>query len=186
MDSEYNKEIQKYAKKDVVIALCAVAFFVILPAINMTVFPFFHIILPFNWEALPNNANLILGWPLNKVLVSIVPVIIIILITKRGFSSIGIHKTHLLPALRLGLLFSLIPLFFGILSRVLFAGKFIGFGLFMVFFVRIFMMAAAEDVLFVGFLQTRLSGYFKSDKVALCLGAALFSLPLFLNQRQKY
>ena len=174
MESENNCEFQSYAKRDVLIALFAVFFFIVVSAIFHAFHPIIPRILPINWSALLNYARF-LYWPVEKVFLSVVPVIIIILTTKQGFASIGIHRVRLLSALRLGFMFSLIPLFFGILPRVLFGGEFVGFQFFMVRLVAIFLLAASEDILFVGFLQTRLSGYFKSDKVALCLGAALFS-----------
>ena len=175
MKSEYNLEVQRHAKRDALIALFAVLFFIVVSSIFVAFGPIIPRISPINWSDLLDNARL-WYWPIEKVLISIVPVIIVILAAKQRFASIGLHKTHLLPALRLGFMFSLIPLFFGILPRILYGAEFIGLGLFMIWFARIFFMAAAEDILFVGFLQTRLSGYFKSDKAALCLGAALFSL----------
>ena len=40
----------------------------------------------------------------------------------------------------------------------------------------IFIMAAHEDIVFVGFIQTRLYGLFKSDRQAINIGAAMFAL----------
>jgi membrane protease YdiL (CAAX protease family) len=42
--------------------------------------------------------------------------------------------------------------------------------------VTTFFFAAHEDVIFVGFIQTRLYGFFKTDKVAITVGALLFAL----------
>jgi membrane protease YdiL (CAAX protease family) len=40
----------------------------------------------------------------------------------------------------------------------------------------IIVFAASEDILFVGFIQTRLSGFFKSDKTAIYIGSAMFAI----------
>jgi len=41
--------------------------------------------------------------------------------------------------------------------------------------VSTFFFAAHEDVIFVGFIQTRLYGFFKTDKAAISVGALLFA-----------
>jgi len=173
MEAKYKQEVQKYGKKDAIIALCAVLLMIVAATLIVSAGSILAI-LPIGLGALPFYVQL-MAWPVEKIVISIAPVIIIILVMKQGFASIGIHTKNLWRAVRLGLMFSLIPMFFGILPRILYGGEFIGFGLFMVWLVRVFMMAAAEDVLFVGFLQTRLNGLFKSDKVAISIGAALFS-----------
>jgi len=171
MDSSYKQEVKKYGKKDVIIAVCAVLFFVAIVEMYEAIL---HIA-PIELETMPLLVRR-LEWPVMKSVFSIVPIVIILSVTKQGFVSIGIHKENLRRAVRLGVMLSLIPIFWGISPMVLYGGTFDGFGLFTVLLIRTFMMAAAEDVLFVGFLQTRFSGFFKSDKLALCLGAALFSL----------
>jgi len=171
MDSSYKQEVKRYGKKDAIIAVCAVLFFVAIVEIYEAIL----YITPIELEALPYIVRR-LEWPIMKSVFSIVPIVIILSVTKQGLVSIGIHKENLWRGVRLGIMLSLIPILWGILPMALYGGIFGGFGLFTVLLIRTFMMAAAEDVLFVGFLQTRLSGFFKSGKLALCLGAALFSL----------
>ena len=162
----------KYGKKDAIIAICVVLFIIIplgTPWVGDNLRPI-QAILQFDWGGFSYWA-----WPIEKVLITIVPVIIIILARKQGFVSIGIHKENLLPAMGLGLMFSLIPMFWGLLPIVLYGGGFGGFGLFITLLATTFIMAVAEDIVFVGFLQTRLYGLFKSNMVAISVGAALFS-----------
>jgi len=170
MDSSYNQEVKKYGKKDAIIAVCAVLFFVT----SMELYEPILTILQIDWETVPTFVRR-LEWPVIKTAFTVLPVVIIVSIMKQGFVSIGVHKENLWYAVRLGIMLSLIPMFWGILPIVLYGGEFVGLGLFTLLLVRTFLMAFAEDVLFVGFMQTRLSGFFKSDKVALCIGAALFS-----------
>lgn len=104
-------------------------------------------------------------------------VLAIIRSQKQGISSIGLHKEKIWRAVRLGLVVSLIPVLF----TVILPGIYGGFheqlvGVFLVNFVTAFFFAAHEDVVFVGFIQTRLYGFFKTDKVAIAVGAILFSL----------
>jgi membrane protease YdiL (CAAX protease family) len=178
MDSRFLEETRTFGKKDAIIAICAVLFFTAMAPINPI-----QRILPLDWETLSYYV-IFLIWPIEKIIISILPVIIILLAMKQSSSSIGIHKEHILSALRLGFLFSLIPVLFGVLPRVLYGGEFVGFSLFVVWLIRIIIMAASEDILFVGFLQTRLNGRFKSDIVAISVGAALFSfmhVPMWLS-----
>ena len=170
MDSVYKQEVKKYGKKDSIIAVCAVLFFVA----GMEVYVAILSALQINWETVPTFLRE-LEWPIAKTAMTVLSVIIIISVTKQGLSSIGIHKENLWNAVRLGVMLSLIPIFWGVLPIVLYSGEFVGLGLFAVLLARTFLMAFAEDILFVGFLQTRLSGFFKSDKIALFVGAALFS-----------
>jgi membrane protease YdiL (CAAX protease family) len=105
------------------------------------------------------------------------PVLAIIFINRQGFNSIGIHKEKILPALRLGALFAMIFIAMGvILPGLLYDSRLATFGQLIFSLFVTFLFASSEDILFVGFLQTRMYGLFKSDKTAICTVAALFSL----------
>jgi len=169
----------KYSKKDALIAICVVLLVIPLMALRPIA-----AILPIDWHAVPIYIALIVAWPLEKVIITIVPVTIIILVMKQGFASVGIHKENLWKAVCLGFIVSLIPIFWGILPIILYGGEFAGFGLFTALLIRTFIMAIAEDVVFVGYLQTRLYGIFKSDIAAISVGAAFFSfmhVPMWLR-----
>ena len=111
MKYEYNQEFQRYARRDALIALLTVLFFIVVSSIFHAFHPIIPRIAPINWSALLTYARF-LYWPVEKIFLAVVPVIIIILATKQGFASIGIHRARLLSAVRLGLMFSLIPLFY--------------------------------------------------------------------------
>jgi len=126
--------------------------------------------------------NLGLSWYL-MVLFTIVTtslqasiVFVIVLRNKQGLASIGLHKEKIFSAIRLGLLFSLIPItFIAIIPGIVDGFNEIQIGAILVSFVTTFFFAAHEDVIFVGFIQTRLYGFFKTDKAAITIGAILFA-----------
>ena len=81
------------------------------------------------------------------------------------------------PAVRLGLLISLVPLLLtAVLPGMMFGWELQPLGMFLFSFLLTFFLAVHEDVIFVGYLQTRLYGLFKSNVVAISVGAALFAL----------
>jgi len=170
MELGYTKGFQEYRKKDVIIAVCAVLFFIVGMETDSAIMSALQI----DWGT-ASTFVWHFRWPIAKTAMTVLPVVIVISIMKQGSASIGIHKENLWNAVRLGVMLSLIPIFWGVLPIVLYSGEFVGLGLFAVLLARTFLMAFAEDILFVGFLQTRLSGFFKSDKIALFVGAALFS-----------
>ena len=163
MDSRQEQEVRTYRKRDAIIPICIVVFasFARLPLRPLL-------------DALSIDFG---AWPrtIEPVVFLMLPTIILLLLTKQNFASIGIHKKNLLPAMRLGLMFSLIPILGGLLPRILYGGDFVGFDLLAVLLVQVFIRAAAEDMLYTGYIQTRLYGLFKSDAAAIAVGAAVFS-----------
>ncbi|MCL2397630.1 MAG: CPBP family glutamic-type intramembrane protease [Defluviitaleaceae bacterium] len=104
-------------------------------------------------------------------------VFLIVLRNKQGLSSIGLHKEKIWSAARLGLLFCLIPiLFIAVIPGVSGGFNELLVGALLVNLVTTFFFAAHEDVIFVGFIQTRLYGFLKTDKAAIPAGAFLFAL----------
>ena len=178
MNLQYKQEVSKYGKKDAIIALGVFLFFIVL--LQMV-----GIVNDSSREALTSQQRFLIRGLMSFA--GVIPVFAIILIKKQGFSSIGIHKEKMLPALRIGLLFSFIPLTLGILPGLLYGAEFVGFGTLLFSLFVTFLFAAAEDVCFVGFLQTRMYGLFKTDKVAISLVAAMFSfmhVPAWLRTGQ--
>jgi membrane protease YdiL (CAAX protease family) len=114
----------------------------------------------------------------------------IVICNKQGLASIGIHKKKIWPAIRLGLLVSLIPILFSaILPGILGVNNELLIGTLLLNLVIIIFSAVYEDVIFVGFIQTRLYGFFKTDRVAIVVGALIFSLwhvPPFLIMNVGY
>ncbi|MCL2284781.1 MAG: CPBP family intramembrane metalloprotease [Firmicutes bacterium] len=170
MDSRHKQEIKQYGKKDVIIAFCvfllwAAVYLFLIDVLTNAIFE-----TPLTLMQIQFVRGLF-TFAFGAVLVSTA-----ILTRKQGFASIGIHKENFWSALRIGLLFSIIPLAFGISAGIFYEGEYVGFRVLMFNLLIAFLFAAPEDISFVGFIQTRLSGVFKSDKAALCVGAAMFAI----------
>jgi membrane protease YdiL (CAAX protease family) len=156
MDSRYSLEVAKYRKKDAIIALCVYAALIIFTLIS--------------------NAILSVDGRI-AALVTIAIIVAIALIRKQGITSLGLRKENLGLSLRLGLLFAIIPIILsGILPGLLNGWELNNFGRMMNMLLFVFIMAAWEDIFFIGFLQTRLYGLIKNDGWAVNAGAALFAL----------
>ena len=168
MASRYRQEVQKYGKKDTIIAISVYLFYIVIINVSFLALDAIRDIFTFQQQ------NLLLG--IFYLLASAIPIIVVILIKKQGLASIGIHKEKLWRALRLGLIFSIIPIALGIFAGLFNQWEFVGFDTLLFNMLLLLIMAASEDILMVGFLQTRLYGVFKTDRSAICVGAALFSL----------
>jgi len=164
MDSQYRQEVARFNKRDGIIALCLFLVYIITSvayAATVNIVP----------AGLLRTLYMIGFCVLHIVLVCIV-----ILRKKQGVASIGLHKEKIWPAVRLGLLFVFILIVF----KIVLPGFFIGFrdihaGLFYSFIITLF-FAIHEDIVFVGFIQTRLYGLFKTDVLAIFIGALFFAL----------
>ncbi|MCL2854465.1 MAG: CPBP family intramembrane metalloprotease [Defluviitaleaceae bacterium] len=102
--------------------------------------------------------------------------IAVVLIRKQSLASIGIHKQNLRPALRLGLLFSIIPLGASLLPGLVGGWSF--FPLWQILFNLLLSLVSAtyQDTTYIGFVQTRVYGLFKNGKLAIIVVAILFAL----------
>jgi membrane protease YdiL (CAAX protease family) len=166
MDLQYKQEVQKFGKKDGIIALCAFLACVIITMAFVALRRMFPLSLSMN--ALFS----ILVYSLQAGIV-----FAIVIRNKQGLTSIGVHKEKIWPAIRLGLLVSLIPILFSaILPRILGVTYELLIGTLLLMLVVLIFSAVCEDVIFVGFIQTRLYGFFKTDRVAIVVGALIFSL----------
>jgi len=159
---EYKQEVQKYGKKDAVIALCA---FVVAVALSMVDW-----ILTTTFESHATIFQFV-----GRVLI-IGMTVAIVLVKKQGLASIGCHKNKLIPALRFSLLLIIVFSAFGVIPGLIYGWEFNRLGtLIPILFTTIF-MAAGEDIFFVGYLQTRLHGLFKNSALAIFVGAICFAL----------
>ena len=173
MNSRYKQEVQKFGKKDGIIAIGVFLVYII----TAMAFVALRGILSLSWQL-----NVLFTIATTTFQAGIV--FAIVLRNKQGLASIGLHKGKLWPAVRLGLLVSLIPIVFSAVLPGIYGGfNELLIGTLLVNLVTTFFFAAHEDVVFVGFIQTRLYGFFKTDKVAITVGAILFALmhiPLWL------
>jgi len=165
MDSRYKQEVQKYGKKDAILAIC-----VYLAIATLAVIQWFI------------RANYDFTGFLSVVDLLAMPIIVIgivftlVIVKKQGLVSIGLHKERMWPTLKFGLLIALIFSTFGIVPGLVYGWELNSIGAIIPVLFTVFILAAFEDVFFVGYLQTRLYGLFKKDALAMFVGAALFAI----------
>jgi len=162
MDSKYKQEVQKYGKKDALIALCAFVAFCVLTVLDWVFSTHFDIqsaILPY----------------LGRI-IGIAIVLIIVFVKKEGLSSIGFHTDKLKQALGFTLVIVLAFIAFGIIPGLIHGWEFNNLGVLIPVLLTTFIMAAGEDIFFVGYLQPRLHGLFKNTIFAIFVGAVCFAI----------
>jgi len=156
MATQYEREVEKYGKKD---ALTALGLYALL------------------------FAGLIVSGIINSVLVGLFiffifigSVIYIAVKSKKGLASIGIHKRNLLPALTMGIVVMLV-IFIPSLIRGLRNGYELLPALMLLLPLLLIIIAAAfEDIFFWGFLFTRLHGIIKPGKKIMVVTVFLFAV----------
>ena len=172
-DSKYQHEVSKYGKKDGMIALCVFLF-------NAVLVTVYGIILnsaenvAFQGQLMTNLQGQVMVMIFQIVCFAIT--IIVVLARKQGLTSIGIHRENLLPALRLGLMFSIIPLSASLLPGLVIGWESFAFIQIMFNLLLSFISATYQDTTFIGFVQTRIYGLFKSGRIAISIVAVLFAL----------
>ena len=170
----YKTEVAKYGKKDAVIALCYVVY--------VCVMLFFIDSIAAGIITAMGVAGTHTGVLVYNTVVAlpmVIPCFVIVLARKEKLSSIGIHKQHLWAALRLGLLFSAFAILLtyrGFLPGLLQGGQLQSFSMIMFWLLCTAILAAWEDVVFSGYVQTRLYGLVKQDILAVLIGALLFAV----------
>ena len=163
MNPQYKAEIQKYQKKDAKIAI------------------YFWIGLMVLYAAGGIIARLTMSnIPMLVVTVVLVAVcIVIVLKNGEGLSSIGFRRKKMWPSLGIGLLCGIVPLIFnnGILPAAIYGWQPVPVGFLLYqFFYYLVAISLVEEMLFRGYIQTRLYGMFNSNVSAILIGALLFML----------
>lgn len=162
MHSSYIENVRRFTKKDAVIALLLYAALIFLYAVAGLV------------------KMRILGIPLILFVNIIFPLlcILIVQLRKQGLASLGIHKKGALQSMLAG---TACGLLFIVAVAVIPA---IGLGwklapllpIVFTFLYQLFIIALCEEVMFRGYLQTRLYGLTRNDVIGVLLGALCFSL----------
>jgi membrane protease YdiL (CAAX protease family) len=168
MDSRYDREVAKFGKKDALIALCAVVAFSGILALAI------YVLMALIPEGLTDIQSTL--WNTVTRVILVAAAVVIVLLKKQGLSSIGFHKDKLLSTLKFTLLLTLIFSAFGVIPGLIFGWEFNGFGAIIPIILTTFIMAAGEDIFYVGYLQTRLHGLIKSHVLAILTGAVFFAL----------
>ena len=166
MQTRYAQEVAKSKRKDGILAICVFFGFLLLS----NVFPLLMSMIPMSDVA---RTRVLLVW----LALLAFGVFIIVKARRQKLSSIGFHKDNLGKGIGLGLLFSLIPIaFIAIIPGMLHGFFELDLGWLMLTLISTFIFAAHEDVIFVGFIQTRLYGFFKTHFLAILVGSLLFAL----------
>ena len=161
MDSKYKQEVQKFGRRDAIIALC-----VFVAVVALITF--------FDWLRIQGFHDTTIGFILRAIIIGIT--FTIVTRKKQGLASIGFHKDKIRQSLIFGLLLILVFSGFGIVPGLIHGWEFNSIGtVISVLFITI-IMAAGEDIFFVGYLQTRLHGLFKNSILAILVGAICFGL----------
>jgi len=160
----YKQEVSQYNKKDAFTALLVTAFLILLPAITL--------IVRLNFE--PSNLYRFIVMLIYAGF-SLIP-IMVVLRKKQKLASIGLHRNNLMRATGLGIGFSFIPLGISIIMGIMHGWEIVNVDVFFMFLASIFFFAIFEDIVFVGYLQTRLYGLFKNSIVSILVAALIFSL----------
>jgi len=104
------------------------------------------------------------------------------LVRKENLSSIGFGKEKIKSSLLLGFICGLVSIVMLCLVPLINNGEFAPLSNIAYMLVyQLVLIAFADEVIFRGYLQTRLYGIVKSDASAILLGALLFSLMHFLT-----
>ena len=161
---QYKQEVSKYGKKDAVIALC---FYLVL-----TIFAIVFWVVVDHFE-LPGRMSSII-----YSILAVVSVVALVLINKQGISSLGIHSKNWKPALLLGVVLSVTVLLTmgGLIVGIIYGSQFNPLNHIIMMLLYLLIMAAYEDIIFIGYIQTRLYGLIKKDVLAVIAGAFLFAL----------
>jgi len=157
MDQQYKTEVSQYQKKDAIIAICFWFMLMALFAVAGMLGGLYATITSF---------------------ILLIACIAIVLLRKQGLSSLGLGKKNLLPSLGAGLLFGVLYITAGsILPGIIYGWKLESFGFLLYeLMYLVVVIALVEEVLFRGYIQTRLYGLFKNDVAAVAMGGLLFAL----------
>lgn len=159
-DGGYKEKIREYKKSDGIIAVVFYAFF--MAAYYLT-------------GVVKARYSLYLGVPVNLLLAALC--IGIVLVRKQKLSSVGITTARLKKSLITGSVAGVLFVLIGTVLPAVFSGSGLNsapkiFYNIVYYFVVI---ALVEEVVFRGFIQTRLYGIVKNDAAAVVLGALMFS-----------
>ena len=123
-----------------------------------------------------NERGLYLGIPVNIFLIIIC--IVFVFIRRQKLSSVGLTIKNLKKSLLLGLVTGIFFSLLNIIPALLAGGRWkLGFGQLIYYIFYYFVIVSfQEEILFRGYIQTRLYGWIKSDTVSVVLCGVLFAL----------
>ncbi|HWQ58843.1 MAG TPA: type II CAAX endopeptidase family protein [Clostridia bacterium] len=158
-DGAYQKQIASYGKTDAILAL---ALYVMM------------LIAYYGIGVLQIKRNLYLGIPVNLALILFC--VALALLRRQGLSSIGITQRNLGRSTLAGALSGVVLSFLmNVLPSILAGRKVIPFGLalYNVFYYFV-VIGLSEEIIFRGYIQTRINGLIKDDFLAMLIVGVLF------------
>ena len=173
----YHEEVAQYTKKDAIHALLYAAY---LGLFGVFVW-WFNVAFGFFVDGEITFAGQLIGLPM-VLLLGLAPALIILKKKGQTLRSVGLHLTNWKKSLLAGLCFIVIII---ILASVL-PGLFFGWRLAspaMIIWLVVYLLIMAfwEDVVFIGFIQTRIYGLVEKDFWAIALGGFLFAAVHYPN-----
>ena len=162
MNLQYKADVTKYQKRD---ALIAIGFWAALMALY----------------AVAGSVGSLFGVPLIAVVTVILPVAVLAIVFSNGngLSSLGIRAKNLWPSLGLGLLCGGVAILTnnGVIPALVYGWPLMPFDYLLTrLLYYLAAIALVEELIFRGYIQTRLYGLFKKDVPAVAFGALLFAL----------
>lgn len=104
----------------------------------------------------------------------------LLILRKQGIETIGLKNGNIRLSLKIGTALAAVLFFCNCLSNVLFEGqKFISFDKIVIYFFYFYTVGLAEEVIFRGYIGTRLCGFIKNVYVVTGLTGLLFVLMHF-------
>lgn len=162
---QYN---QTYSKIDGIVAIIFWVLFMGLVYLEGKVFVEYGLLE--NSNTIPGRSFEDIVYRLPFILISILPILIIIKIRNQSFETIGITKNNILKSVLLGLLFSLFNI-----NRIFHLGQSISSFFWNIIFF-FFIIALHEELIFRGYLQSRIISLFKHKWIGIILVGCLFAL----------
>jgi len=171
--SSYQEEVAQYTKKDAAHALLFAAYI----AFMSTVFLIFVTALDLRDDDLQISflGNL-LG--VGMLPLYFVPLFVVIKKKRQGLRSVGLHLIDWKKALGAGLIFLItnLLLFEGFLPGLLAGWQMRSASMLTWFIAWLLIRAFFEDVMFIGYIQTRIHGLIKNEALAIFIVALIFAI----------
>lgn len=163
----YRERIARLDKKDALLALTVIAAYFVAMAISGMIVAY-----------VSQLQMTLIGGGIN--LLFVILVLVLLKIRKQGIESIGLKEGNVKLSLILGGVLSVILFFCNCLSNVLFEQQsFIAFADILIYLIYYFTVGLSEEVLFRGYLETRLHSFTKSVFLDVLVTGILFVLMHF-------
>ena len=172
----YKEEVMQYTKKDAIHALLFAAYVVLIALVGNTLMIIFDL-------TDDDGRMTFAGYLMNvgSVFLHLVPLFVILKKKGQGFRSLGLHVIGWKKALFAGLFFVILflMLFQGLLPGLLAGWQMRSPIMIVSVIIYLLIMAVREDILYVGYIQTRIYGLIKKDFLAIGTVGSLFAVVHF-------